>query len=491
MKGALIWTIIGAMLPVAVGGLAWTDAPAVGAVQAPRSFTDSAWYFVMWWSLPLCIMVLLGVFVYRVMATSASGRSKADPLKKEFDQWRIQKLFGTPTAEQTAEQKPKIHWLTLADALTQSKDRKWIVGQASEQQPNREQSRQAVGQLLTVDYQTTQFAILGGSGGGKTSSTGMLLLMYAKKFGLHPIVLDGKDGLDWGPLGDMGIVEWYNMTEDSLKGFLVQLKAIYQERHSVMRQAGVGKIYDLPARNRPSPLFILMEEFGRTWARVNYDKEIALLFDDLFCLGRAAGIILCPIEQAPETWTKAMRGNAKTALCYATQGEALKAFGEHYVSELPQRGVFSKGNVFYRAWHTGGLYDMRRLPKIQRRYLVEPSVELKKKVSSTVPPATEALQVVEQSGTRGTVELELEPLVVVPPGIERQFHGSTGNKWGKFCEAMFRYYPEMTEMQLQQAMASVAGGDAEAYKSRAFRGYHRFSPNGRRDKVSGYLDSGR
>jgi hypothetical protein len=117
-----------------------------------------------------------------------------------------------------------------------------------------------------------------------------------------------------------------------------------------------------------------MEEFGRTWAKADRDKDLENGFNDLFCLGRAAGIILCPIDQAPEEWSKAMRANAKVAICYPAQGDALKAFGEHYLTELPQTGVFSRGNVFYRAWHTKALYDARRLPKIHQRFLTVPSV---------------------------------------------------------------------------------------------------------------------
>lgn len=69
-----------------------------------------------------------------------------------------------------------------------------------------------------------------------------------------------------------------------------------------------------------------------------------------------------------------MRANAKIAICYPAQGDALKAFGEHYIAELPQTGHFSRGNVFYKAWHTGKLYNARRLPKIQQRYLTTPTV---------------------------------------------------------------------------------------------------------------------
>lgn len=495
-KKSLLTAGIGALSAIAAGGVKalnnlTVETPVVYRTLPVQSSADWWWTQIMWWLVPTVIALLLGGIMYRLVVFELLGnrrKSKGDTLMQEFERWRVGRLFGEQeqTKPPTQPEQKSIVWLTLNDALLQSKERTWIIGQAHHIQPDRAAAQEMIGKTLTVDYQTTQFAVLGGSGGGKTSSTGMLLLLYAKRFNLHSIVLDGKDGLDWGTLGDSGVVEWHAMTEGNIKSFLQQLKAIYDERHALMRSAGVGEIYALPTGKRPQPLFVIIEEFGRTWARVNHDKEVALLFDDLFCLGRAAGIILCPIEQAPEVWTRAMRANAKTALCYATQGEALKAFGEHFVSQLPQRGVFSKGNVFWRAWHTASDYkDFARLPRIQHRYLVEekppkmhePTNEPQTNVTNTGSLPT----FVPEANNERTNERQTATPMMIPPSLMRSF--VRDNDWDKAAMRYFEIYPDAEHIDWCKAMAVLAA-DGREYTS--FKGglsqrlYHAYSPRGKK-----------
>lgn len=525
MKSILVSSLIGGgAISYAISYMTEPKPNAAMSVIYTQPQSASAWWWsqIMWWLIPVALLLFVfgGAFhlfgsAYTRLKYPAHRKLSVAEAKRDagiYEVERERKSLQVGTALARAQERearaagqaqpveitpePAYQQLTIHQAIEQSTERSWIIGQACQKQPNRETSRQAVGSLLTVDYRTTQFAILGGSGGGKTSSTGMMFLLYAKRFGLHPIVLDGKDGLDFGPLSDRNVIEWYKATPDNLAGFLRQLKAIYDERLAIARKAGAANIYELPASMGIQPLFVMIEEFGRVWEASGYSKEIETAFNDLFSLGRACGIIVCPIDQAPEGWSKPMRSSAKFAVCYSAQGDAIKAFGEHYMAELPLKGVFSRGNVFYRAWHTMKLIDMRKLSPIQRRYLVEPKLERRVEPSIPSVPATPMRivppQEVERTGTSGTVELESTveraPLVVVPPNIARKFHGSTGNKWGGFCEEMFKRYHDMTMEQLQEAMASVAGGQPGDYKSRAFRGYHRFSKNGDKAKVQGYME---
>lgn len=479
-------------LNIAIDNLTATSQP-VGVVAYAQPVEPSMWATVMWWSAPVfvygtiaCIVFVAGAMCYNaVMGGQKTAKKDAKP-SKDYEELRaklfLRELADSAKPAQPVEQpKPKIEWLTIMDAFSRSKDREWIIGQACEQQPNRESSRQAVGSLLKVDYRTTQFAILGGSGGGKTSSTGMMLLVYAKKFKLHPIVLDGKDGLDFGPLSDRNVIEWYKITPENLSGFLKQLKDIYDQRHAIMRQAGVANIYELPKNAGVQPLFVMVEEFGRVWEASGYDKEIERHFNDLFSLGRAAGIILCPIDQAPEGWSKPMRSSAKFAVCYSSQGDALKAFGEHYMGELPLKGVFSRGNVFYRAWHTASLIDMRDLPPIQQRYLSNaPSngQQNDEDISNASNAITnDRLQVVQtpsNASNAQTFEKSVTP--ICPHAMHRAFERL--KRWDRPSEIFFQYNPEATQADLRLAMSTVEGKKPESYKAEAFKWYHVYSKNG-------------
>lgn len=508
-KNAVLTAGIGALGTIAVNGLKplnilvdnlTTPTQPVGVVYAAPA-EPSLWWDAMKWSLPVfvygviaCLVFVSGAACYNVIAGGKKTEKKEvkeTKLPKDYEDLRaklfIRELADNVKATQPAPvepPKPKIEWLTIMDAFSRSKEREWIIGQACEQQPNRESSKQAVGSLLKVDYRTTQFAILGGSGGGKTSSTGMMFLVYAKKFKLHPIVLDGKDGLDFGPLSDCGVIEWYKITPENLAGFLKQLKDIYVERHAIMRKAGVSNIYALPPSADIKPLFVMVEEFGRVWEASGYDKEIERHFNDLFSLGRAAGIILCPIDQAPEGWSKPMRSSAKFAVCYSAQGDALKAFGEHFMGELPLKGVFSRGNVFYRAWHTAEMIDMRDLPPIQRRYLSEPSnaVSNDRQNNDDVSNASNAvsndrLQVVQTpSNVSNAQTFEKSVTPICPHAMHRAFERL--KRWDRPSEIFFQYNPEATQADLRLAMSTVEGKKPESYKAEAFKWYHVYSKNG-------------
>lgn len=452
--------------------------------SAPVAYSVQQGPEELWWTVtkalvPICIGVAAFVGVSFGVRKLWPARSKGENSPDWFSRW-------VAMSQQTAAQKPvedappAVHWLKPKEALNASTDRKWVLGQAIPQQPNRENSRRAVGQLFTVDYQTTQFAILGGSGGGKTTSTGFMLLLYCKMFGLHPIVLDAKNGLDWASFGEEDILEWHQLIPTNLLHYLKQLWAIYEERHAILRAAKASKIYDLPASKRPEPLFVFLEEFGLTWEESGFDKEIGWYFNKLSSLGRAVGIIICPIDQAPQNWTKPMRGNAKVAVCYPAQGGVLKAFDEHFTSEMPQTGVFSRGNVFYRSWYFGKMQELHHLPKIQRRYLALPEANATNERRTNDEPAEFVLP---EANDERTNEPQFATPVVLPPSVVRSFAGSN---WDKAAKAYFNVYDEASHIDWVRAMATLAN-DGRPYT--AFKGglsmrlFNAYSPKGDKTKV--------
>lgn len=266
--------------------------------------------------------------------------------------------------------------MTLRQAIEQSTDRAWIVGQESALQADK--NHKQTGQVLTFDYQVNHVAIIGATGGGKTESTAELFVYYARRFGLHVIVLDGKRGIDWQRFD--GVVEWHNMTVETIEYQIDRLTALFNARLAELKNVGVGKIYDLPGKRR-RPLFVILEEFGYVWSIVQQNKPLFAKLngqiDDLFRLGRAAGIVMCLIDQAPETWSKQMRANAKFVVCYRLNGNTANVFNEYFAGKLPDKGTFTQGNVFYDAWWFADQMDLKRhCPRQDKRYISEQPVHV-------------------------------------------------------------------------------------------------------------------
>lgn len=381
--------------------------------------------------------------------------------------------------------------ITLQQAINQSAERAWIVGQAAESQPTPEGSKRA-GQLLIFDYRTTHAAIIGGTGSGKTESTAMLMVAYARKYNLHPIILDGKEGIDWRAFD--GVAEWHAMSVDTVVGQFEQLMSIFDKRWEWLQKNNLSTIYKASGK-RPPTLFVIIEEFGSVWMMLDKSAraDLAQKVDRLFRLGRATGIVLCLIDQAPEKWTPQMRGNAKFVTCYKLKGGVANAFNEYHVDRLPHVGVFSQDNVFYNAWHTAELIDIRGMFRpLQWRCLHErPRTELR------TPTQNERSQNINEHPTNADERpLPVENATNVPnadvieaaknvkypvPVMVRSSFVRTGS-WEEAAQRYFATYRDADHIDWVKAMAELAN-DGRPYT--AFKGglssnlFHKYSPKGK------------
>ena len=380
--------------------------------------------------------------------------------------------------------------MTLRQAIEQSTDRSWIVGQESTLQADK--NHKQTGQVLTFDYQVNHVAIIGATGGGKTESTAELFVYYARRFGLHVIVLDGKRGIDWQRFD--GVVEWHNMTVETIEYQIDRLTALFNARLAELKTVGVGKIYDLPGKRR-RPLFVILEEFGYVWSIVQQNKPLFAKLngqiDDLFRLGRAAGIVMCLIDQAPETWSKQMRANAKFVVCYRLNGNTANVFNEYFAGKLPDKGTFTQGNVFYDAWWFADQMDLKRhCARQEKRYIGEQVRECGNDSGNgngmTIP---DLITPVGNDGNGGNGGNEAGgegenrwDFRAIPPSLARS--RSHSQSWDDFCKGYFELYKDATQSELRTAMAHVDGTGRKAtdFGGEAFRQYHRWSINGNPDK---------
>lgn len=387
-----------------------------------------------------------------VDATVETARARAALAQEKVDLLRQRMLPPAPALPEPAPE-PIAPPLTLQQAIDQSTPRAWIVGQAGALQPM--EGFREVGKLVTFDPRTTHVAIIGGTGSGKTASTGLLMALYARKFGLHPIILDGKEGIDWAPLD--GIVEWHTMTPATIADQVAAIMDIFTERWEMLKATGAPNIYAL-SEPRPVPILLMMEEFGDIWNELKRTdaalwKEVAGQMDRLFRLARATGITLCLIDQAPEKWSQQMRGNAKFVTCYKLKGGVANAFNEYHVDRLPNVGVFSQDNIFYTAWHTQAEVDLAAMFAPLSLRLLDSYAQMQpaqpKPAQRRQPPSQQATPAEE----RRYVPAWEPPAPALPAKPQALTDAETlyvsERKWDAFAQAWCDAYP--TRMALLQA----------------------------------------
>lgn len=470
----------------------------------PQSASDSLWSQIMWWLIPVALLLFVfgGAFhlfgsAYTRLKYPAHRKISVAEAKRDEGVYKAQVGTALARAQLLEAQRAKYEnvtptlpveiaptpaVITLQQAINQSTERAWIVGQASTRQANPD-AKDFAGKLLTLDYQTTHIAIIGATGGGKTASSAMLLALYARKFGVHPIVLDGKRGQDWKKYD--GVVEWHLMTADTFENQISALMRIFDKRWQWLLDNNYDNIYDAKEK-RPQPLLVIFEEFGYVWSSLPKDKQAELTnpVNDLFRLCRSAGIILCFVDQAPKKWPDQARGNAKFVFCYKIKGMIANAFSEYFVDRLADYGMFSRDNVFYDAWFTAKLIDLNGMfQPLQRRYLETPA----ETVNATKTPVNDGkndrLQVVEtpiNAQNAGGVSVDFSP---IPPSLERSFMRL--RCWESFCKGYLSIYPETTQAQLRKAMSKLDGRDPDTFKTEAFKWFHMYSLQGDKSKIAG------
>jgi hypothetical protein len=371
--------------------------------------------------------------------------------------------------------------MTLKDAIAQSTERSWVMGQESTIQGDGKYK--PTGKLLTFDYRTNHIAIVGATGSGKTESTAELLVYYARKFNLHVIVLDGKNGLDWQRFD--GAIEWHSATLDSIEHLLDGLTNVFQRRWDAMREAEVNKVYDLPGKP-PRPVLVIFEEFGYLWSLIKQNKKLAAKLgkqvDDLFRLGRAAGIIMCLMDQAPEDWSSQMRNNAKFVICYKLNSGAGATFNEYYAGKLPTAGVFTQANVFYDAWWFDNEMDLKRHCARQTKRYIGEFVEVRKSSQDSSHELDGSSHTGELprtfEGGGKMAENGLKMAHPAPSEFVRMYE--LNRTWDAVAKEFFAQNPHAKQVELTRLMARITndGRPAEAFKSEANRVFHRYSPNG-------------
>lgn len=224
-----------------------------------------------------------------------------------------------------------VELLTLKQAVERSTPEAWIIGQ-----------NQETGKLAYFKpNEAIHLAILGATGTGKTSSTGMQIVGYALKNGWRVSILDGKGrGDDWSKFSRWCEHTWID--SENFADALKPIKAEYDRRSELLRFENPPKL---------QPLLVMIEEYGDiNEGLIGKAKEMVnSILDTLVRKARDTEIHLCFIDQYPEKWEKQLLNNTKNKVVYwLNDGTLVK---EHFVHQLALSGEFYLKGERYNSWH--------------------------------------------------------------------------------------------------------------------------------------------
>jgi ABC-type oligopeptide transport system ATPase subunit len=253
----------------------------------------------------------------------------------------VRMVEETPMLDDSVRQVESWQPLSLTDAFHQSTPDNWILGQNER------------GPFNFSIKESQHVGILGASGTGKTSGTGVLMMLNALKSRFHVIALDGKDGIDWMCFKDY--IEVYPTNDQVISE---QVDAIYRQYKSRMKNLAIQEVDHYSKLDvQVKPIMVIMEEFGNSMDTLKVMDSGAhaateAQFSEMFRMSRAAGIHLVLIDQLMDGWPKVLKANTKGVIAYWVGGQQGAAFNAHKLHELAEQGQFWSRDRVYDAWHT-------------------------------------------------------------------------------------------------------------------------------------------
>lgn len=267
-------------------------------------------------------------------------------------------LAKTPAIDDVEAITEPMELLTLKQAVAQSTPEAWIIGQ-----------NQETGKLAYFKpNEAIHLAILGATGTGKTSSTGMTVVGYALKNGWRVSILDGKNrGDDWSKFSRWCEHTWIDSS--NFANALKPIKAEYDRRSELLRFENPPKL---------QPLLVMIEEYGDiNDGLTGKAKEAAnSILDTLVRKARDTEIHLCFIDQYPEKWEQQLLNNTKSKVVYWLNDGAIVK--EHKIYTLAEKGEFMLKGQKYASWYVKPMVKafLSDVPAVQYPPLsVRPSVE--------------------------------------------------------------------------------------------------------------------
>lgn len=268
---------------------------------------------------------------------------------------------------------PTIKQLTLVEAIKQSTDTNWTIGQNDTNYCD-----------INI-YDLVHVGVIGATGTGKSSSTALLMMLQALKNNFHVIALDAKS-VDWERYNSH--IEAYSTDYQSFPNQVDQLCLLHEQRMLLVKNAGVSNVDELEAIPH---VLVIMEEFGflcqslKAANKQQYEQTISKL-SNLMRVSRSSGINFLIIDQKPNGWPNTITANVKGFICYRIKGSLANGIGEYHLDRLAAKGEFSYEGEAYRAWFTKAEIDvlLKKQPKRKNSLLIEYRSEAASNVESSV-----------------------------------------------------------------------------------------------------------
>ncbi|GIV81743.1 MAG: hypothetical protein KatS3mg051_1097 [Anaerolineae bacterium] len=233
--------------------------------------------------------------------------------------------------------------LSLQEALAQSEQQSWLVGQDPES-----------GALATFNPALhAHAAIVGATGTGKTTGAAFALAVQALMHGWHVIILDPDGGADWREFAP--VAEWYETDHRTFPDQVRELYRLFEERRALLREHDVANLAMLNG-HAPPRVLVVIEEYGDLIQRVRMAHgrtagHVDAMLDIILRGGRKLAMATLFVDQYPEHWSQQVIAGTKWRAVYQLgpgQGAKLE---EYHAARLPGRGVFLHRERQYRSWH--------------------------------------------------------------------------------------------------------------------------------------------
>jgi hypothetical protein len=248
-----------------------------------------------------------------------------------------------PVAEEAPGQLSAQPLLSLEEALAQSEQQAWLVGQDPDS-----------GALATYNPALhAHAAVVGATGTGKTTGAAFAIALQALMHGWHVIILDPDGGADWRDFAP--VAEWHETDYGVFPDQVRELYRFYEQRRRLLMESGAVNLASLDGQ-APTRVLVIIEEYGGLIQQVRMAHgraagQVDDMLDIILRGGRKLSLSLLLVDQYPEHWSQQVLAAVKWRAIYQLgpgQGARLE---EYHAARLPARGVFLHRGRRYRSWH--------------------------------------------------------------------------------------------------------------------------------------------
>lgn len=250
------------------------------------------------------------------------------------------------------------------DLMEMATDNEWVLAQSPQ-----------TGQLSTFKLKDDVNLLISGARGQGKTELAKMLMAYARMNRLHTVIADGKGGVDFQRYGSRGIVEWFDMNEETLYPFLVALEQEYQRRTHLLTDAEAEEIDEYVAKTRQplKRIFVIIEEYIGALKLIKVTdpqkaRSCVAILGTILSRARATGIHVCVLSQTLDSgvFDNSIKANLKY-LTYKLPGHQYKVLDvPKSVKSLPQYTFCdyeTDETALFKAQYVSNDLDLLQLPR--------------------------------------------------------------------------------------------------------------------------------